>query len=128
MFAKKVKDIMSKDLVVVSSDADIKEIIRTMVEKNIHSVIVREGFHFKGFVTDDDIFDALRILILEGSLPKKTADSLISTPAIKIDQEITIEEALLIMAKNNVKYLLVQEGNVVGLVSITDLLREYVAE
>ncbi len=129
MLDKKVKDIMSKDLVVVSSDTSINEIIRTMIEKNVHSVLVREGLYYRGFVTDDDIFDAMRILILDGFLPKKTADSLISAPTIKIDHENTIREALLIMARNNVKYLLVEEeGNVVGLVSITDFLRLYVAE
>ncbi|MFQ6050700.1 MAG: cyclic nucleotide-binding/CBS domain-containing protein [Candidatus Hydrothermarchaeota archaeon] len=129
MPVKKVKDIMSRDIVFVSSNADIKEIIRTMIEKNIHSVVVREGLYFKGFVTDDDVFDALRTLILDGFLPKRTADSLISSPTIKIDQENTVEEAILTMARNNVKYLLVEkEGNVVGLVSVTDLLKMYIEE
>jgi CBS domain-containing protein len=50
-----LKDMMSRDVEVIHPDATIQEAARRMQVRNIGSVIIAEGDHFQGILTDRDI-------------------------------------------------------------------------
>lgn len=54
-----VRDVMRKDVVTISPDADIGEAVTKMLERNVGSLLVTEGNELKGIVTEKDIIYGL---------------------------------------------------------------------
>ena len=52
----KVKDIMTKNVVTVSKDAEMAEVAKILTEKRIHGVPVVEGKKVVGIITETDFF------------------------------------------------------------------------
>ncbi|MCA1819034.1 MAG: CBS domain-containing protein, partial [Halobacteriales archaeon] len=55
----KVRDVMTKDLVTVDKDRNLKEVLRMMKEKNVTKIPVTEDGALVGIVTDGKIADKL---------------------------------------------------------------------
>jgi CBS domain-containing protein len=121
----KVSDILGdKDGNVLSIDAgdSVFEAVQKMVEANVGSLLVTDGGDIVGIVTERDY---LRRVTLEGRTDKDTAvGEIMTAPLVVVTPETDIDECMAIMTDRRIRHLpVVRDGDVVGVVSIGDLVK-----
>lgn len=116
-----VGSIMTKDVVSVEAGAPLTLAIKTMVEKNIGSVVVTANDSMVGIVTERDI---LKKLVLNHDYTDLKVGDLMSSPLFTIDNHAALGEAADLMAEKNIRRLLVTEnGKIRGIITERDILR-----
>jgi signal-transduction protein with cAMP-binding, CBS, and nucleotidyltransferase domain len=109
-------------LLTISSEASVFDMVAQMVEANVGSLLVTVGGRIEGIVTERDY---LRRVTLEGRTDKDTPVSEIMTsPLIVVTPQTPVEECMAIMTDRRIRHMpVVEDGDVVGLVSIGDLVK-----
>lgn len=115
----KLRDVMSKQVVKVSSVTMLPEVAQKMRQENVGAIPVEENGKVIGIVTDRDItIDA----VAQGNCNRQVKDILTPNP-ITVAPDTTIEDALRLMTQHNCRRLpVVENGQLVGMVSVEDLL------
>lgn len=116
-----IKDIMSKNVEVVSPDTLLFEVAQKMQKSDCGSVIVAKDDRLVGVITDRDL--ALRC-IAESHHPAKTkAEQVMTKEILYCHDSDVIEDVAENMTKNKVRRLPVLDKNkrLVGIVSLGDL-------
>lgn len=120
-----VNDYVNTRMVSRNSKASVLEVAKAMVDWSISSVAItdEESNNVIGILTERDIVKS----ITRGVPPDGiTAGSLMSTHILSIRSDQPIEQAALLMIRNKVRHLLVQEptgSRVIGIITTTDLAR-----
>ena len=121
-----LEDYMNTRMVRRDSKASVLEVAKAMVDWNISSVAITDDEESKkvvGILTERDIVKS----IAKGVPPDGiTAGSLMSSPILSIRNDQPIEEAALLMIRNKVRHLLVEDParqRVIGIITTTDLAR-----
>jgi CBS domain-containing protein len=111
-----------RDVLRIDAEASVLEAIQLMVEMNVGALLVTEGGEISGIVTERDY---LRRMTLEGRSEVETrVGEIMSSPLVVATPETTIDEGMAVMSDRRIRHLpVVEEGEVVGLVSIGDLVR-----
>jgi CBS domain-containing protein len=118
-----VRDVMTKNPRVVRRDTSVQEVVATMNKFDISSVIVVQEERPVGIITHKDIMS--KIVQLRIPPDVVTAREVMSTPIATISEDVSIDEAVRLMAKKNVKKLpVVTDHKLVGIMTSLDLLRE----
>ncbi len=116
---------MVRNLVTISPEASIKEAIQLMRLHGIrHLPVVQKTGEMVGFVTESDIRQYLfPALISEMSIK----DVMIREPIV-VSPEDSVEEAARIIYRHKIGGLPVidEKGNLVGIITVTDLLASFV--
>ena len=117
-----VKEVMKTNLAVVKPTTPVLEAAKLMKERRIGNVIVVEKKQPVGILTESDI---LKKVVADGKDAKEIlVKDVMSTPIIVIDPYITLEEAMKIMGKCNVRRLPVIENNeLIGIITQKDISR-----
>jgi CBS domain-containing protein len=118
-----VRDVMTKNPKVVRRDTSVQEVVATMNKFDISSVIVVQQERPVGMITHKDIMSK----IVQPRIPPDvvTAREVMSTPVVTIGEDVSIEEAVRLMSKKNVKKLpVVTDHKLVGIITSLDLVRE----
>jgi len=123
---KKVSHILSHKgsrITSVTPETTVLEALRIMADQNIGSVMVLEGTHYMGIMTERDYS---RKVILKGKSSTDTPVSeIMSMDFPAITPQDTVEFCMQLMSDKNIRYLPVFEGNTLcGIVSINDVVRE----
>ena len=107
----------------MTPDTTVLEALRIMADQNIGSVMVLEGNHYMGIMTERDYS---RKVILKGKSSTDTPVSeIMSKDFPAITPHDTVEFCMQLMSDKNIRYLPVFEGNTLcGIVSINDVVRE----
>lgn len=115
-----IKVYMTRKLIGVEPDDTIKRACEVMVEFDIGSLVVVENGKVVGFFTKSDI---IRRVVIPG-LPNTTpVREIMSGELIKVDSSTPLREVLDLMAKKGIKHMLIEEeGEIVGIFSLSDLL------
>jgi CBS domain-containing protein len=110
------------DVFEIDGGASVFEAVQLMVEMNTGSLLVTEGGEITGIVTERDY---LRRVTLEGRAERETAvREIMSSPLIVSSPQTTIDECMALMTDRRIRHVpVVEEGRVVGLVSIGDLVK-----
>jgi len=118
----KVEDIMVEDVITVDSDAPVMEAVKLMNENEISCLVVTRRGKNVGIITERDL---LKRIIAKFRDPTKTKVRQIMTkPLIIGGPDMDLEDATKLMFKRNIKKLpVIEGGNLVGLVSLTDIAR-----
>jgi signal-transduction protein with cAMP-binding, CBS, and nucleotidyltransferase domain len=121
-----VSELMSRQIHAVAADASLREASRLMEKLNVGSLLVLEGGQYSGILTDTDL---ARKGLAKGVDPEKDqVRSLMSSPIITIDCQRLVEEARALMKSKGIRHLAVtEEGKIVGIISLGDLIRYYAA-
>jgi CBS domain-containing protein len=116
----RVKAIMSKRMVSLEKGLSIRSAVKTMVHKNVGSVVITAHGKPIGIVTERDILKSLAFR--KAIRPDTPVHAIMSTPLVAVNSNSTIGDAAELMAKNNIRRLLVKEnGKYVGIVTQRDL-------
>jgi CBS domain-containing protein len=118
-----VRDIMSKNVKVVSPDTTAQEVVATMSKFDISSIIVVQGERPVGIITLRDI---LSKVVVQCLAPQAlTARQIMSSPLVTIKESATVEEAANLMIQQKVKTLPVMDDNkLAGVLTHTDIVFE----
>jgi CBS domain-containing protein len=123
-----VEDYMNARMVMHDSKASVLELAKVMVERGVSSVAITDEENNKkviGILTERDIVKSIAKDVLpEGGI---TAGSLMSSSILSIRKDQPIEEAALLMIRNRVRHLWVEDpsshNEVIGIITTTDLAR-----
>ncbi|WP_423792708.1 CBS domain-containing protein [Methanocaldococcus indicus] len=117
----KVKEIMTKDVVTLSENADIDEAIETFLEKNVGGVpIVNKDNKILGVITERDVIKTLIDKIDEDTtIDKYTTKKVIcATPGERL------KDVARTMVRNKFRRLpVVREEKLVGIITTTDFIK-----
>ncbi|WP_219268375.1 CBS domain-containing protein [Pseudomonas sp. Xaverov 259] len=123
----KAKDQKNQDVHTIQWDHTVFEALVRMSEKNVGALpVVKEG-SVVGIISERDY---ARKLILKGLSSVKTrVDEVMSSPVITVDTHKSVEECMNIMTDSHLRHLpVVEDGKLLGLLSIGDLVKEAIAE
>lgn len=105
----------------IDADATVLEAVQRMVEENVGSLLVTEEGEITGIVTERDY---LRRVTLEDRTEEAPVREIMSSPLVVATPETTIDECMALMTDRRIRHVpVVEEGTVVGLVSIGDLVK-----
>jgi CBS domain-containing protein len=106
----------------IDADATIFEAVKRMVEANVGSLLVRERGAVAGIVTERDY---LRRAALEGKPDKETpVREIMTAPLVVATPDTPIDECMALMTDRRIRHVpVVEDGEVVGVVSIGDLVK-----
>jgi CBS domain-containing protein len=106
----------------IDADASVFEAVQQMVELNAGSLLVTESGEITGIVTERDYLR--RVALHELDDRETLVREVMSSPLIVVTPETTIDECMALMTDRRVRHLpVVEDGKVVGLVSIGDLVK-----
>jgi CBS domain-containing protein len=111
-----------KGVLDIDADASVLDAVQLMVEKNVGSLLVTVGGEIAGIVTERDY---LRRVTLEGRTDAEThVGEIMSSPLVVVTPETSVDECMAVMTDRRIRHLpVVEDGHVVGLVSIGDLVK-----
>jgi CBS domain-containing protein len=122
--AKRVRELMSKDVIKMPSSASVSDAARQMRDRNVGAVVVEDDGKLRGIVTDRDI--AVRA-VAEGrdSTSTKLGD-ICSKELTTLSADDEIDRAIQIMRDKAIRRVLVVEAQnrVIGILSLGDLAKD----
>jgi signal-transduction protein with cAMP-binding, CBS, and nucleotidyltransferase domain len=109
------------DVLEISVDTSVLEAVQEMVDHNVGSLLVTDGGEVVGIVTERDY---LRRVTLQGRTEEAPVGEIMSSPLVVATRETTIDECMALMTDRRIRHVpVVDDGKVVGLVSIGDLVK-----
>jgi CBS domain-containing protein len=117
---QRVIDLMAGDLLTVEADAALTDAARSMHDRRVGAVLVLEGERLVGVFTERDVLRA----VAHGVTPEATVGEWMTRGPETIEPDETAEHAAVLMIHGGFRHLpVVDEGTVVGILSIRDLMR-----
>lgn len=117
-----VKEAMKTNPAFVDANATVLDAAKVMKKRKIGNVIVVQDNHPIGILTESDI---LKKVVAEGKNAKDViVKTVMSTPIIVVDPYVTLEEALKIMSKCNIRRLpVIENDKLIGIITQKDIMR-----
>ena len=110
----------------ISPDASVYQAISVMAGKSIGALPVIADGQLVGIVSERDY--ARKVALQSRSSKDTTVGEIMAAPVISVTPDQTVEECLRTMTLRRVRHLpVVENGKVVGIVSIGDLVRKVVS-
>ena len=118
-----VAEIMARNVQSVSADASVQEAARQMRDVDMGDVVVTDGDRLLGILTDRDI--AVRVVAEDKAASTPVRDVCSGSDLATVAPDTSVDQAAELMRRKSVRRLpVVQDGRVVGVVSIGDLAIE----
>jgi CBS domain-containing protein len=111
----------------VAPDAVVLDAIRIMAEEHVGALLVIDGGRLVGIISERDY---ARKVVLKGRSSTSTpVRDIMSTEVVTISPDGSVDDAMRLMTQNRIRHLpVVRAGNVVGVVSIGDLVKSVIEE
>lgn len=109
-----------------SPEASVYDALLLLAEKNVGALLVLEDGELAGIVSERDY---ARKVVLQGKASMQTPVREIMTAELfTVDPQSTVEEAMALMSEKRIRHLpVVEGGDLVGLISIGDLVKSIIA-
>jgi len=117
-----VKDIMTKAIISVDSSTTLFQVAKMMEQGGIGAILVKKDGTTSGIITDRDY--AIKVAV--DKLPMDTqVENVASFPLVTISQNDSIIVAASLMSSKKIRKLaVVEDGNVIGIITSTDLVTQ----
>lgn len=115
----------SNEIWAISPDATVYEAIQMMADRRAGALLVMEGPALRGIISERDY---AREVILKGRASRSTlVGEIMSSRVITVPSIHGVEDAMGLMTDNHIRHLpIVDDGRVVGVVSIGDLVKDVI--
>ncbi|MDZ5471840.1 DUF294 nucleotidyltransferase-like domain-containing protein [Bacillus sp. 31A1R] len=121
-FMLRVQDVMTDKIIAVSPDETIQETAIKMTQSRTSSVLVIEEGNLKGIITERDM--VARVVAKGISMSTKVNEIMTSQP-VTINRFSYYYDAISLTLLKGIKHLpVVEESKVIGIVTLSDLLRK----
>jgi CBS domain-containing protein len=125
-----VRDILKakgSDVWWVDPNATVFDALRRMAEKEVGALVVMQGEQIVGLISERDY---ARKVILHGRASATTlVREIMTSPVVYILLDQAIEECMSLMTEKRTRHLPVMEnGKLVGLISIGDIVKSIIAD
>ncbi|XVO89304.1 CBS domain-containing protein [Pseudomonas palleroniana] len=122
----KAKDQKNQEVHVVKHDHTMFEALVRMSEKNVGALPVVQDGVVVGIISERDY--ARKIMLKGLSSVTTKVSEVMSSPVITVDTHKRVDECMNIMTDNHLRHLpVVENGQLLGLLSIGDLVKEAIA-
>jgi CBS domain-containing protein len=127
MMDKKVKDIMTTDVITTTSDIDVVYAFEKLMEHKISALPVVEDEKLLGIITATDV--GHNLILDKYELGTSVAEIMI-TPVVTVSPEDSVETAIKIMKEGTPssgilnQLPVVDEGKLVGIISDGDIIQQ----
>ncbi|GIT76511.1 MAG: CBS domain-containing protein [Actinomycetota bacterium] len=120
-----IADVMTKDVVTLSSDSTVSDAAQVMVRGGFGSVVVVHGRMLLGILTERDV---LRAAASEDDLRSASVERWMTPDPDTSEPDLDTEEAAGLMLSRGYRHLpVVVDGDLVGMVSLRDVLSARIA-
>lgn len=117
-----VHDIMVDKIITIKIDATVKDAAKLMNKYEIGCLVVVKNGKPVGMITERDLLK--RVLARSEKIKHKKVVEVMSKPLISAAPNMEIEEAAKLMFQKKIKKLpIVEKGKLIGLLTLTDILR-----
>ncbi len=117
-----VRDIMTKDIVMIDGSKSTLEAAKVMADKGISSVFVLKDEKPVGIVTERDFIK--KVCAKDLPVSEVKVSDIMSSILTTADPETTIEVAIQRMVNHKIRRLPIMEGGkIVGIITVTDLAK-----
>lgn len=118
------KEIMTTPVVTIPASASVADAMKVMAEKHLRGLMVAPagpGDSY-GIVTNSDI---VYKVAAAGKNPETVKIGEVMTkPCIEVDPDMTVQEVCQIFARNHLHRAPVIKGELMGVITVVDILRE----
>ena len=119
-----IAQVMTKEPKTVGPAMSVRSAAKHMRDAGIGSLFVKKGKAIVGIVTDTDL--VRRAMATSKDLDKLTVDDIMTSPVCTIEGMRTVSDAHDMMGDLHVRHLgVTQGGEIVGVISVRDLLSYY---
>lgn len=117
-----LEDIMVQKVITVEADASLKEAVTLMNQHEIGCLVVTKDRRPVGIITERDVLR--RVIAQIPELPQIKVQQIMSKPIKTGKPDMELEQAVGLMVQQKIKKLPVtQDDELVGLITLTDILR-----
>ncbi|TKB73975.1 MAG: CBS domain-containing protein [Nitrospira sp.] len=115
---------MRRTMRTISPDTTLLEAAKQMRDARVGALLVQEAGRYSGIVSESDL---VRKGMAESCSTQETlVRAVMSSPLLSIDSARSAHEASDKMAEHGIRHLAItEEGQVVGIISVRDLLRYF---
>jgi CBS domain-containing protein len=126
----KVMDLLAgkgRAVVAIGPEEPVLEAVELMADKGIGAVLVMRGEELLGILSERDY---ARKVILKGRSSAETAVwEIMSAPVTTVGPEDTVNTCMMLMTEHKFRHLpVLDEGRIVGVLSIGDLVKSVIEE
>jgi CBS domain-containing protein len=117
----------SKDVVTISPDAGVRELIALMADHNIGALIVsRDGSSLDGIVSERDV---VRHLHTDGTVINNTVSAIMTDVVEICAPEDQLDDVMQTMTERRFRHIpVVADGTLVGIISIGDVVKHKIGQ
>ncbi|KAG2472537.1 MAG: Signal-transduction protein [Nitrosopumilales archaeon] len=117
-----VKDIMTKAIISVDPSTTVFQVAKMMEQGGIGAILVKKDGTTSGIITDRDY--AIKIAVDKLSMDT-SVEKVASFPLVTVSQNDSIIAAASLMSSKKIRKLaVVEDGNVIGIITSTDLVTQ----
>lgn len=115
----------SQDIVTITPDASVRELVALLATRNIGAAIVSaDGSRVDGIVSERDV---VRRLNGDESVLGATVASIMTAVVHTCEPSTSLDDARAQMTQGRIRHLpVVEDGRLVGVVSIGDIVKSYI--
>ncbi|MEZ0395725.1 MAG: CBS domain-containing protein [Anaerolineales bacterium] len=111
----------------VSTDATVLEALKLMAEKQIGAVLVMDGERVAGIFSERDF--ARKVGLFEKPPRSVRVGEVMTTDLVTVSPDNTVNDCMALMTDKRIRHLpVIEEGRLVGLVSIGDVVKDIIEE
>jgi CBS domain-containing protein len=130
MITTSVRQILSTkgaEVWAVGPEDHVIEALRLMADKNVGAVLVLEGGKIKGILSERDY---ARKVVLHGKTSQQTpVREIMTSRVVYVRPDQTTDECMALMTRMKIRHLpVMDEGRVVGVISIGDVVKTIVSD
>ena len=115
-----------KEIISVSPDTGIRDVVAKMAEKSSGTVLVMDGNKLVGVFSERDF---IRKIYLKDGCGKGKVSEMMSTDLTTVTADTSLEDCMNLMTDKRIRHLPVMEGDqVIGVISIGDIVKHMVHE
>jgi CBS domain-containing protein len=111
----------------IGPGATVFEAVQLMAQKNVGALLVVDGHTIEGIVTERDY--ARKVVLMDRSSRVTPVRDIMSSPVMYVNPRHSSTECMALMTANRLRHLPVfDDGRLVGLISIGDLVKDIISE
>jgi CBS domain-containing protein len=111
----------------IAPTTTVFDALKLMAEKEIGALLVMEGDKVVGIFTERDY--ARKLVLMSRTSKETLVREVMTSPVMYVRPDQTSEECMALMTENRLRHLpVMDDGRLVGLISIGDLVKDIISE